>query len=1345
MSSRFSFRQSRAVPAVALVASVLLSSELPAAVPSGFVDEFVVGGFNGAAGITFDANDRMYVWERGGRVHIVENGVRLPTPLIDISDEVGNWRDFGLLGFTLDPDYLTNGRFYLYYVVDRHHLLHHGTPSYNPSTNQYFAATIGRITRYSADPSTGFSTTLPGSRQVLLGETASTGVPILHQSHGTGALIFGEDGTLLASSGDGASYTGTDTGSFSGTYWSQALSDGIIRNAENVGAFRSQMLGSHNGKLLRLDPDTGDGVPSNPFFDAAAPRSPRSRTWALGLRNPFRFSVRPGTGNPDPAAADPGDLYIGDVGYGTWEDLHVVDEPGLNLGWPIFEGLTPHGSYSAALTDNRDAPNPLGCGFFDFQDLIRQQQADHNPAFPNPCNPAQSIPPGTPTFMHYRPAVEWRHGSATPRTRVPTYSGNTATVAVLGSPQSGASGTPFNGNAAVGGFWHSGAGLPSPWAGSYFCADYAQDWIRSFHFDEHHLESVEDFATIDAPVFLAEDPADGSVLFIPLFSGQVRRARYLGTVDRPPVAVLDLDIDHGTSPLTVHFDASSSYDPEGGLLTFAWQFGDGGSSTKPSPRRVYSSGGGGPLTRTVTLTLTDTGGLQTTVTRDVHIDNSPPLVDITSPVDGSYYWNQASTTYDLIAAVSDAEHSPGELDYAWQVFLHHGSHSHPEPIDTSISTTAQISPTPCSGEFYAYRIHLTVTDANGLAGHDDVWLFPDCNTSASVTLAPLDDSSGVQGRPVSLTAIPSGSYESVTFYAGEERIGTRTTAPFSVDWTPSRIGPVTFSVYVEATDGSSAHSTGQPYDVLAPDVEQIQLSNSTDDAEETLSSGRMRLSSSDLEMARDGSRDQLVGMRFPVSLPAGVFVTAAWIQFHVDEIDSGATRLIIEGEASGQPAAFSGTDGDLTSRTPTNAFATWDPQPWSYIHAAGARQRSPDIAPIIQELVDRGDWQSPSHVVLLVSGSGARVAESADGTSGFAPELVIEYDGDVSGGINQPPSVDAGPDRTVTLPATALEGSASDDGRPGPLISAWSQVSGPGTVSFQDAGDPQSAVTFPSVGTYVLRLTADDGELSASDDVTLTVTDAPIAGNTLYLSNGQNGMVGLVKFKDEDILAYDLTTSSWSIYFDGSDVGLGSSGYDVDAFAVEADGSVLLSLTSAKTFPDVGSVDDSDIVRFVPTSTGSDTAGVFETWFRGADVGLSSSGEDVDAFAVLPDGRLLISTSGSISAPGFSARDEDLALFTPTSLGSTTAGTWSLWFDGSDVGLTSSDEDLRGVSVDANGDLLLSTRGAFTVPGLSGAGEDVFRFVPTSLGTTTAGTFEMFFDGSDRGFPGSVYGVSIAP
>ena len=122
----------------------------------------------------------------------------------------------------------------------------------------------------------------PSTRLILIGESKTTGMPILHHSHGVGSLAFAADGTLLVTIGDAASYEGNDAGSDPGTFYAQALADGIIRPAENVGAFRAQMINSMSGKLLRIDPQTGNGLPSNPFYDAAAPRAPNQECGPWG-------------------------------------------------------------------------------------------------------------------------------------------------------------------------------------------------------------------------------------------------------------------------------------------------------------------------------------------------------------------------------------------------------------------------------------------------------------------------------------------------------------------------------------------------------------------------------------------------------------------------------------------------------------------------------------------------------------------------------------------------------------------------------------------------------------------------------------------------------------------------------------------------------------------------------------------------------------------------------------------------------------------------------------------------------------------------------------------------------
>lgn len=380
------------LPAMAFASAVLLSFAAPteAAPPGGFVVDSIGGTFSEAVGVTNLPDGRLLAWERGGRVWMMSaSGVRLPDPVIDIRDEVGSWRDFGLLGLAVDPNFPTSPHIYLLYVVDRHHLRFAGSPEYNPNADEYFAATIGRITRYTLDAGLDHTKAIPASRLVLLGESVSTGIPILHQSHGVGSLLFGQDGTLLVATGDSASYITVDLGGqVSGGYVDQALQDGIITARENVGSYRAQLVDTLCGKILRIDPATGNGVPSNPWYDPANPRAAKSRVFALGLRNPYRMTMIPDTGEHDPAAANPGTLIVGDVGWVTWEEISIVTGAGLNLGWPLFEGLEPTPEYAASALANPDAATE-GCPPIPFRDLLRQDSKSP-PRFVRGCAVSQA-------------------------------------------------------------------------------------------------------------------------------------------------------------------------------------------------------------------------------------------------------------------------------------------------------------------------------------------------------------------------------------------------------------------------------------------------------------------------------------------------------------------------------------------------------------------------------------------------------------------------------------------------------------------------------------------------------------------------------------------------------------------------------------------------------------------------------------------------------------------------------------------------------------------------------------------------------------------------------------------
>ncbi len=291
----------------------------------------------------------------------------------------------------------------------------------------------------------------------------------------------------------------------------------------------------------------------------------------------------------------------------------------------------------------------------------------------------------------------------------------------------------------------------------------------------------------------------------------------------------------------------------------------------------------------------------------------------------------------------------------------------------------------------------------------------------------------------------------------------------------------------------------------------------------------------------------------------------------------------------------------------------------------------------------------------------------------------------------------------------------------------WQRLSGGIWVNIPGATGSTHTLTGPDVGSQVrIRVTAANAAGSTSENSAPTA----VVLATLRLSFTGAGTTGGVGFTDEDIVSFNGT--SFSLLFDGSDVlgAANAAAVDLDAFAFLDDDSILLSFDEALpvAIPGFGGLDDSDAARFDASALGTTTAGTFSRFFDGSDVGLTSTNENIDSIQHLDGpglGSVIISTSGDPGLPLITGEaDEDLFRLTPTSLGAVTAGTWSYYFEGSDVGLgTSAGEDVDSAWVTANGDIYLSTLGAFAVPGLSGDDDDVFVFMPSSLGTTTAGTF----------------------
>jgi PKD repeat protein len=650
--------------ALLLLALAFGAGPAQATMPAGFTDTTAISGRTNPTSVTFAPDGRIFVTEKSGKIWLYQSlSDTSPALFADLSSKVDDYWDRGLLGLAVPPAFPTDNHVYVLYTYDAP--INGTAPVWNdacptppgPTTDGCLVS--GRLSQLtvSGNASTG--------ERVLINDWCQQ-----FPSHSIGTLLFGRDGYLYAGGGEGANFNSEDWGQFGATYSGDqsnpcgdppgAVGTALEAPTAEGGALRSQSVRrtdgptTLDGTIIRVDPATGAAAPGNPF--GGSTDANKARVIAYGMRNPFRFTFRPGTD----------ELWVGDVGLGAWEEIDripsAVDATAENLGWPCYEG-SGTSSYQA-----------FGL---------------------NQCNSLYSA--GTAVGPFY------------------AYCHCASVVANDGCPTA-------NGSSITGVAFYPGGTYPSPYTGALFFADHTRNCMWAMLAGSGgtpNAGNIVPFTPAANPVDIKVGPSslNGDLFYVDMDGGKVHRLTYTSG-NQPPVARISANPTSGDAPLTVQFSGTGSSDPEGGALTYGWNFGDGGTSSSATVSHTYQSAG----TFTATLTVTDNGGLQSSTTQTITAGTRAPTATMSAKVVDAAT-GAALTNYkvgDPINFSGSATGSSGQplpaSAFAWKETLYHCpavNECHTHVITSTSGVMAGSFGGAPDHDYPCYlMVDLTVTDPN---------------------------------------------------------------------------------------------------------------------------------------------------------------------------------------------------------------------------------------------------------------------------------------------------------------------------------------------------------------------------------------------------------------------------------------------------------------------------------------------------------------------------------------------------------------------------------------------------------------------------------------------------------
>jgi glucose/arabinose dehydrogenase len=664
---------------VFLIALCLTPFASAQTLPPNFQETLVFPNLNVPTVVEFAPDGRVFIAEKRGVIKVYPNEAT-PTfqVFLDIRTQVHNYWDRGLLGFVLHPNFMSSPEtsyFYVLYTLDREPggttIPRWGVPNADtdscptpPGGNTDGCAVTARLSRFSVS-----AAGVAGSEEVLIDDWCSQ-----FPSHTIGDLLFGEDGALYATGGDGASFGVLDYGQLGGTLDPLITPRNVCGDppagvgglmsppTAEGGTLRSQSRRRASGgpivldgTIVRLDPATGLAHPSNPAIGSSDPNL--QRIVADGLRNPYRAAWRPGTN----------ELWVGDVGWNKWEEINRLPNPSgevLNFGWPCYEG-------SAAVAGSVAAQLNICIGLY-----------------------ASS-------------------GAVTPPVFTYAHSG----FVIDGDGCGGGGGNGLS-SAITGMAFHPVDGpYPAAYRGALFFTDYGRRCIWAMGTDASGIPNpgmlqLFESGLVSSAIDLSIGPG-GQLYYLTVTGGRLVRIDYVGNSGTAPTASFTATPESGPSPLNVLLDASASSDPEGDSLSYAWDLDNDGSydnAVGVAISHTFTD----PGNFTVGLLVTDSTGLSGSASAQISVDNTPPTATILSPDPTVTMWRVGDAIGFSGSATDPEQGALPASALSWTLILQHcPSDCHPHVIQDFVGVD--------SGTFFApdhdhpshLELRLVATDAAG--------------------------------------------------------------------------------------------------------------------------------------------------------------------------------------------------------------------------------------------------------------------------------------------------------------------------------------------------------------------------------------------------------------------------------------------------------------------------------------------------------------------------------------------------------------------------------------------------------------------------------------------------------